>query len=429
MRVLNSSINSSNEDLLYSFTNGIEVDSLLFRQEIQVQKQWVIALNDIGLFNADETKSILMELDVVAELMGTKKFDWKVADEDIHMNIERHLTDKLGDLGKKIHLGRSRNDLIATTLRLYTRDSLQVIDDQLTTLKRKVHSKAESWKNLIVPGLTHVQAGMPVGFKVILSAHEEALKRDLVRILDAQSSCMDSCPFGAAAFAGTHLNINLDQLATQLGFASSVQNTYDAVGDRDFILQTLNCFSLIGVHLSRLCEELIYYSSSFVGLIELPAQLSTGSSIMPNKRNPDVIELVRAKMAKVMACASEGANLVKAVLPSYGSDLHELKETLVRATQELQQSLEIMIPFMDALGINEQKAKKLCRQGHVLATDIANFLCQSGKSFRDSYATVAAMVESAETEGCQVHERLKGEEEISFWNYLNQSRGLVKTSF
>lgn len=429
MRVLNSSMNSSNEELLYNFTNGVEIDSLLYKQEIQVQKEWACSLSEIGVLTSDEKEKVLKELNIVCEMMKSGDFQWSLADEDIHMNIERYLTENLGDLGKKIHLGRSRNDLIATTLRIYTKDSLQIISDLLNRLKLKINEKAESWEKIIVPGLTHVQAGMPVSLKVIISAHEEAVRRDLVRVSNAQNACMDFCPLGAAAFAGTHLNINLNELSSRLGFSGPVKNTYDAVGDRDFILESLNCFSVIGVHLSRLCEELIYYSSSFVGLLKLPADLSTGSSIMPNKRNPDVIELVRAKMAKVIACSSEGANLVKVVHPSYGSDLHELKGTFVRAIQELQQSLEIMIPFVETLVVCELKAKELCNSGHILATDIANFYCKSGKSFRDAYVSVASLVERANSIGVQIHELLEGNEEIDFWSYLDKVRGLDKTFF
>ncbi len=429
MRVLNTNRNNSTQELLYSFTNGVEIDSLLFKQEINVQKSWVTALKEIDVFNPSEEEKILSELDFIANLMENEEFEWRIADEDIHMNIERHLTEKLGDLGKKIHLGRSRNDLIATTLRIYTKDSLSDISKIMTTLREVISEKANEWKKTVVPGLTHVQAGMPVRLKLIFDAHAEAIGRDLVRISNAQNSCMDCCPLGSAALAGTHLKLDLKKLSENLGFKNSVQNTYDAVGDRDFILETLNCFSTIGVHLSRICEELIYNSSSYVGLLSLPANLSTGSSIMPNKRNPDVLELIRAKMSKVISSSSEGANLVKAVLPSYGSDLHELKEVLLRSQESLIRSLEILIPFIKGISLNKGKAEALCKTGHILATDITNFYCTSGMNFRSAYVAVAELVQRADAQGKQVHQVLNDEEKLEFWIYLEGTRGLNKLSF
>ncbi len=429
MRILNSSVNNSNQELLYKFTNGVEIDSYLYKQEINVQKSWVSALKKIGIFNSEEEKSILDELNVISHLMENEEFPWSIADEDIHMNIESHLTEKLGELGKKVHLGRSRNDLIATTLRLYVKDSLIDLADSVSALKTKINEKADEWKDVVVPGLTHAQAGMPVSLKLIFGSHAEAMQRDLVRISNAQYSCMDYCPLGAAALAGTHLDIDLTELSQSLGFKNPVQNTYDAVGDRDFILESLNGFSTLAVHLSRMCEELIYYSSSYVGLMALPPGLSTGSSIMPNKRNPDVLELIRAKMSKVISSSSEGANLVRATLPSYGSDLHELKEVLQRSKESLFESLKILAPFVEGLSLDKAQAVTLCEKGHVLATDITNYLCATGMSFRDAYGSVAELVQQASVQGKQVHQVLNNDEKSGFWTFLEKTRGLSQKSF
>jgi len=407
MKILSSNVSNPSVNELFEFTNGLDVDKLLFRQEIKIQKVWLSHLIKIGIISDKEGASLESALEQAEDLMASGNFDWQIADEDIHMNIERFVTEKCGEVGKKIHLGRSRNDLIATTLRLYVSDCLNQIQNFISKLNSNIKDKALEWIDVIVPGMTHLQFGQPIRLGHIFSSHGYALMRDQKRIRDSITECLSYCPLGAAAFAGTHLPIDLKSVAYNLGFVNHLQHSYDAVGDRDFILDALNSFSLLSVHLAKLSEEIMYWTSTPVGVLVLPNQYSTGSSIMPNKRNPDVPELVRAKMARVMSCAQEGLIIVKAVVPSYGTDLHELKRTFVLAFKELLDSLKILEPFVNGLECNMDIAKQKLTSGHILATDVANQLCQQGVPFRDAYLKTAVLVTEGNTQNRQIHEIVK----------------------
>jgi argininosuccinate lyase len=320
------------------------------------------------------------------------------------MNLERFITDEAGDLGKKLHTGRSRNDLIATTLRLFASYTTSTIAGAVAKLADALCDLAEHNAGVMVPGTTHLQHGQPISFGHIAAAHGWAFARDLKRLDNAQKACLEYMPLGSAALAGTTVQVNLDECAKELGFASPPMNSYDAVGDRDFMIEALDAFASVAVHLGRLSEDIIYWSSTAVGLIELPRELSTGSSIMPNKRNPDVAEIVRAKSARIISLASEAKNILKSVPTSYGSDLHELKKTFVHSCSELSASLGILVPFAGGLGVNKERAQELLGKGHLLATEIADELTSQGMSFRDAYRKTAALVELADTKGLQVHE-------------------------
>lgn len=408
MKVLNSQVNRTAQGQLYAFTQGLDVDCQLYRQEIRVQRAWARALHEAGHLSAADMILLGEGLDEALAKIEDGSFIWREEDEDIHMNLERFLTDTRGEVGKRVHYGRSRNDLIATTLRLFVADCLEQQSAGICALGESLKGKAREWLSILVPGLTHLQSGQPIRLGHMLSAHAWALHRDVQRLRQARANAMAVCPLGAAAFAGTHITLNLLSLSEELGFASPLLHSYDAVGDRDFILEALNNFSIVAVHLSRLSEELMFWSSSAVGLIGLPQEYSTGSSIMPNKRNPDVLELARAKMARVMAGAQEGAILVRAVTPSYGSDLHELKRTFVLAAQELAAVIGILKPFCEGLTVRPAVAENLLMKGHILATEIANELSASGVPFREAYAQAAERVILAEQRGCQIHEVTDG---------------------
>ncbi|MBT4762723.1 MAG: argininosuccinate lyase [Bdellovibrionaceae bacterium] len=416
MTVLSSQVNSKAGTGLLEFTQGLDVDALLFEQEIKVQKAWARALAKAAYLTEEESSEAVKGLEEARQLIIDGQFPWRIEDEDIHMNLERFLTDKSGSLGKKIHYGRSRNDLIATTLRLYVSQSLGEVHSNINELGEEIKQQALNWMKTLIPGMTHLQYGQPIRFGHIISAYAYQFNRDLKRISNAQQSCLDALPLGAAAFAGTHLSVDLNELKNELGFNSVLNHSYDAIGDRDFILESLNAFSIVAVHLSRFCEEIMFWSSSPIGVLNLPPSYSTGSSIMPNKRNPDVPELIRAKMGRVISLASEGQIIVKAVTPSYGTDLHELKRTFVLSLQELQSSLNIFKPFLNGLEINEPKAAALLNSGHVLATEISNTLVEQGFTFREAYQQSARLVEQAQESKKQVHQTLSHEfsDQISF---------------
>lgn len=398
-------LGEENNPILAQFTHGLDVDKLMYKEEILVQKHWCIQLSLNQYLSNDEVSKITNCLDEIEREIEEDLFLWQILDEDIHMNIERALTEKLGGLGKKIHLGRSRNDLVATTQRLFISNKSNEILSLISDLISVICKKSSENIDIIIPGLTHQQSGQPVRFAHIFLAHAHALKRDMKNIeVDIENS-LSYLPLGAAAFSGTHLTLDLKSLADRLGFSKVLSNSYDAVGDRDFILGTLNSYSILAVHISRMCQEIIYNSSTNVGLIILPKNWTTGSSIMPNKRNPDTIEITRAKMARVISAGHEALSIVAAVVPSYGSDLHELKRTFLRSHLELKSSLEVMIPFIDEMQINQSAASSQLEKGHILATDFANreTLLNHG-NFRESYLSTKKLVELADEKKCQIHE-------------------------
>jgi argininosuccinate lyase len=409
MKILSSSISSSGNDTLFQFTQGIDVDARLFLQEIRVQKAWAQALTDAGYLTSDDLDKIIACLTTASGLIASGTFEWRIHDEDIHMNLERYMTENIGDLGKKIHLGRSRNDLIATTLRLFVHDQCSEIENLLSNFKDAIKTKSSHWISVLVPGMTHLQFGQPIRLGHTFAAHGYAVKRDIARIKFNKQECLDVLPLGSAAFAGTHIAIHLEELASQLNFRSPPQNSYDSVGDRDFILSALNTLSLVGTHLSRYCEDVMYWSSTGIGVMNLPKDWSTGSSIMPNKRNPDVPELVRGRMSRVIVAANSGMTLVRSVVPSYGSDLHELKRTFLNACDEVVSCLKILIPFTLELTHNEERATALLNTGHILATDIANSLANTS-TFREAYKILTEKVKIAEENHVQVHDLFKDTE-------------------
>ncbi len=404
MSVLNTAKNPGREQKLFEFTHGIDVDVHLADAEIRVQKAWVGALAKIQMITSVQATQVWGALDEALDLMKSGQFQWKVEDEDIHMNLERFLVERLGEVGKKIHLGRSRNDLIATTLRLFVEDSITEIQKRAAQVILALCQKAEEWMDHIVPGMTHLQNGQPIRMSHILLAHGWALHRDQVRWLAAQKQALSVMPLGSAALAGTTLPIDLKSLAQELGFRSPPVNSYDSVGDRDFLLDALHGLSMLGVHLSRLSEDLIYWASTPVALILLPRDWSTGSSIMPNKRNPDVPELIRAKSAHWIAGSTNAMALLKGLPSGYHSDLHELKSILIRNFSESKKSLEVLEKFIQQMKFNPQEAQRLLKKGHLLATELANHWTQRGLSFREAYQKTAELIEQADSQGVSIEE-------------------------
>lgn len=397
MSLLKNAHSAQEHALLYAFTNGIRVDAELAQDEVQVQKAWAETLAEGNYLSAAELAEALAGLDEALRLMLNQKFPWREEDEDIHMNLERYLTETRGDIGKRIHQGRSRNDLIATTLRVYTQRLMREQSLRVRTVLQSLLTQAEKTLDIFIPGLTHVQHGQPIRLAHFFLAHAQTFQRDLSRLALVQERCRESLPLGSGALAGTPLNISLENLAQKLNFKTVTANSYDSVGDRDFILEALQAYSLCALHLSRLSEDFIYYSSTAIGLLKLSKDWSTGSSLMPNKRNPDVPELTRAKSAKVMGAANEALLLTKALPMSYNSDLHELKSILQRAHAELQSCLVVVAPFTVELSVDPQVAAAMCAKGEILATDLADKFVAEGLTFREAYKKVAALIESGNT--------------------------------
>lgn len=404
MAILSSKQNNAKNKELYEFTNGIGVDQRLAAAEIKVQKAWVKAILDIGIIKESDATKLITKLNQAYELMKADTFPWRIEDEDIHMNLERFITEDLGEIGKKIHIGRSRNDLIATTLRLQVKIDITALQVELKSLIETFINQAETNLDIIMPGFTHLQAGQPVRLSHILTGYIQAFSRDLKKTTQVVQSAMEYLPLGSAALGGTTLNLDLCGLAKELGFLSFGHNAYDAVSDRDYLLESLFFMGQISIHLSRLSEDLIIWASPAFRLITLPTNWSTGSSIMPNKRNPDVPELIRAKSARILAGVTQAQTLMKALPSSYNTDLHELKKIYFETLDLLRPCLKVMTSFIEELKFSKKNATILLKHGHLLATDLANALTEQGLSFRDAYQLSSVATFRADEKNLQVHE-------------------------
>lgn len=404
MAILTTAQNQQQSDALFAFTHGVDLDARLAEQEVKVQRAWLNALVEIGLFTPDEAAQVAQALNDALALMQNGGFAWSIRDEDIHMHLERFVTDQCGDLGKRMHVGRSRNDLIATTLRLFVADACDAAMTQAYDLIASLVHQAKHHITDYMPGLTHLQHGQPVSIAHVMLAYAEAFGRDIETLKQVKQKALAVMPLGAAALAGTPLPFNLTALAAALGFAQPTQNSYDAVGDRDFMLAALNAFSGTAIHLSRLSEDVIYWSASAVGIAGLPSAWSTGSSIMPNKRNPDVPELTRGRAAHILGAQTAGHALMRTVGTSYGSDLHELKRALLLGYDQLMACLTIWPNFMHGLNFQSKRCIELLDIGHILATEIADDLVDNGIPFRDAYKIVAQLIAVANDKNIQVHQ-------------------------
>lgn len=404
MRTLASSINSSKMDTLYAFTHGIDVDRKFASDEVQVEKAWARQLTKQGYLTAAEGKELQKALSLAADLILTDSFPWQLEDEDIHMNIERFLVDRIGNIGKKLHLGSARNDLIATSLRLRVSRSTLTATSAVKSLITVLIRLAEANLHVIVPGMSHLQNGQPIRIAQVFSAYGYRLLSDLKRFKTVKASCLEAMPLGSAAFAGTPLTIDRKELAYELGFTEPCPNCYDGVGDRDFMIDALHAMAMVAIHMAKICEDILYWTSSNVALVIIPKNWSTGSSMMPNQRNPHVLELVRARAAGIMAAEQGGKNVLRGFGTSYSGDLHELKKTFFRVEEDFLASAEILALFMSEIEIDEQVANQMCFKGHILATDLANKLVAKGDTFRDAYRKAAEEVTKATAAGVQVCE-------------------------
>ena len=328
-------------------------------------------------------------------------FAWSVDLEDVHMNIEKRLTDKIGDAGKRLHTGRSRNDQVATDIRLYLRDAIDRIVGFIGELKLSLLDLAEAHADTVLPGFTHLQVAQPVTFGHHVMAYVEMLSRDSERMMDCRKR-VNRLPLGAAALAGTTFPIDRFYTAQLLGFADVCHNSLDAVSDRDFAIEFTAAAALVMTHLSRLSEELILWMSPRVGFIDIADRFCTGSSIMPQKKNPDVPELVRGKTGRVNGHLVALLTLMKGQPLAYNKDNQEDKEPLFDTVDTLIDTLRIYADMMRGITVKPEAMRAAVLQGFATATDLADYLVKKGVPFRDSHEVVARAVRHAETAGCDL---------------------------
>lgn len=373
------------------FTASVEFDQRMAEQDIAGSRAHAAMLNSVGVLSAEELGEIENGLDQVAQEIAEGKFQWSIEREDVHMNIEARLTELIGATGKKLHTGRSRNDQVATDIRLYVRAAIDAIAAELTRLQQGTIGLAADNTNTIMPGFTHLQTAQPVVFGHHLLAWNEMLERDYSRLMDCRTR-LNQSPLGAAALAGTTYPIDREQTAKALGFDAPTRNSLDSVSDRDFAIEFCSAAALLMTHLSRMSEELVLWTSAQFNFITLPDRFCTGSSIMPQKKNPDVPELVRGKVGRVNGHLISLLTLMKSQPLAYNKDNQEDKEPLFDTIDTLLDCLRAFADMVPAIIANEAPMREAARSGFSTATDLADYLVGLGLPFRDAHEVVGKAV-------------------------------------
>jgi argininosuccinate lyase len=381
-----------------AFTASVSFDRKLALVDIQGSIAHARMLAARGVLGRRDLAAIQRGLAQVRREIESGKFEWSLEHEDVHLNIERRLTALAGDAGKRLHTARSRNDQVATDLRLWLRGEIDAIDARLVALARALVAQAARHAALIMPGYTHLQVAQPVTFGHHLLAYVSMLERDRERLLQVRART-NRLPLGAAALAGTTFPIDRERVARELGFEGVMDNSLDAVSDRDFAIEFCACASLVMVHLSRLAEELVLWASPRFGFVRLPDAYCTGSSIMPQKKNPDVPELVRGKSGRVFGSLVALLALMKGQPLAYNRDNQEDKEPLFDAVATVASSLEVFAGLVAALQPVPRAMRAAALEGHATATDLADYLVRKGVPFRDAHEAVARAVREAERSG------------------------------
>jgi argininosuccinate lyase len=378
---------------------SIDFDKVLAPQDIRGSKAHAEMLGATGVIKKSDVRDIHRGLDQIAAEIESGAFNFQRSLEDIHMNIESRLREIIGDAAGRLHTARSRNDQVALDFRLYVRDRLDEFQQALRILGLALAVKAEAHAATVMPGFTHLQPAQPVTFGHHLMAYVEMFARDASRFADARER-MNECPLGAAALAGTSFPIDRKQTAAALGFARPTANSLDSVADRDFVLESLAAATITAVHLSRFAEEIVLWSTPQFGFIRLPDGLTTGSSIMPQKRNPDAAELVRAKVGRI-AGAFNGLVLVMKGLPlAYSKDMQEDKETAIDALESLALAITAMTRMVETMQPMADRMASAAGAGYATATDLADWLVRSlGLPFRDAHHVTGSIVKLAEDRG------------------------------
>jgi argininosuccinate lyase len=383
---------------------SIDVDRHLYAQDIAASKAHAAMLAAQGIITAVDAKNIGKGLDTILSEIGKGSFEFKRALEDIHTNVESRLSELIGPAAGRLHTARSRNDQVATDFRLYIRDTIDAIDGALAAFQHALVERAIEHAATVMPGFTHLQTAQPVTFGHHLLAYVEMAARDRGRFADARKRLNES-PLGAAALAGTSFPIDRDATAEALGFDRPMANSLDAVSDRDFVLETLSAAAITSMHLSRFAEEIVVWTSPLVGLVRLSDKFTTGSSIMPQKRNPDAAELVRAKTGRVIG-ALNGLLIVMKGLPlAYQKDMQEDKQGAMEAFGALSLALRAMTGMVIDLVPDEARMKAAAGDGYATATDLADWLVRTLKMpFREAHHVTGRIVALAEQQGVALHE-------------------------
>ena len=390
-KLWNGRFSEPTDAFVEKFTASVDFDKRLFAYDIQGSRAHARMLASRKIITQDECDRILRGLEDILQDIERGDFAWSVKLEDVHMNIESRLTASIGDAGKKLHTGRSRNDQVATDIRLYLRDAIDSLAVELQRLQLALLDLAEREADTIMPGFTHLQVAQPITFGHHMMAWFEMLTRDHERLLDCRKR-VNIMPLGAAALAGTSYPIDREQTARELGFDRPSENSLDSVSDRDFAIEFCAAAALVMMHLSRFSEELILWTSAQFGFIDLPDRFCTGSSIMPQKKNPDVPELVRGKSGRVNGNLVALLTLMKGQPLAYNKDNQEDKEPLFDTVDTLYASLRAFADMVPAIQPCKERMYQSARSGFSTATDLADYLVRKGLAFRDAHEVVGKAV-------------------------------------
>ncbi|MFZ9812926.1 MAG: argininosuccinate lyase, partial [Burkholderiaceae bacterium] len=384
--------------LVQRYTASVGFDQRLALFDIEGSLAHAEMLCHVGLLTSKDLSDIQTGLGLIREEIIAGKFDWQLALEDVHLNIEKRLTELVGDAGKRLHTARSRNDQVATDIRLWLRAQIDAIRGQLTALRLALANKALAHAETIMPGFTHLQVAQPISFGHHMLAYEAMFARDDERLADARKR-VNRLPLGAAALAGTSYPIDRLRVAQALQFEGVCENSLDAVSDRDFAIEFTAACALVMTHISRLSEELILWMTSRYGFITLPDRFCTGSSIMPQKKNPDVPELARGKTGRVTGHLVALLTLMKGQPLAYNKDNQEDKEPLFDTVDTVLDTLRAFIEMVDGMEPQPKAMRKAALEGYATATDLADYLVKKGLPFRDAHETVALAVRHAVDQG------------------------------
>ena len=373
------------------FNSSIAFDSRLYKQDIEGSIAHAEMLGRQGIIEKGEAEKIVEGLRGILADVQAGKVEFSPDNEDIHMNIETILTQRIGETGKRLHTARSRNDQVALDLRMYLKKETGEIEKLVLALISAIADKAEKTKSAVMPGYTHMQRAQPVTFAHHVCAWAEMLKRDVLRLEDCRDR-MDVSPLGSGALAGVTYNIDREFTAEKLGFAGISQNSIDGVSDRDFVIELASDLSILMMHLSRFSEEIIFWCSWEFKFVELDDAYSTGSSIMPQKKNPDVAELVRGKTGRVYGSLMALLTVMKGLPLAYNKDMQEDKEAIFDALDTVKQCLGVFTPMFETMEILPENMRRAALGGFINATDCADYLVKKGVAFRDAYTAVGKLV-------------------------------------
>ena len=418
MKLWGGRFRKEENQMMEDFNSSFPFDQRLYREDITGSIAHARMLGHQGIISEAESEQIRQGLEGILADIESGKLELAGDYEDIHTFVEANLTERIGDVGKKLHTGRSRNDQVALDMRLYARSAAQRLEEKLESLIEALR-KTGSEQNCIMPGYTHLQRAQAVTFRYYMEAYVSMFRRDVSRVQDSRERLNES-PLGCAALAGTTHNIDRNQTASELGFDKPVDNFLDGVSDRDYLVELAADMSIIMVHLSRLSEELILWSSQEFRFVALDDAYSTGSSIMPQKKNPDSCELIRGKSGRVFGHLMGLLTTMKGIVLAYNKDMQEDKQPFFDSYDTVTACLDIMTGVISTLRVQKEKMEASVKQGFLNATEVADYLVSKGAAFRDAHGIVGQIVIRCEDEGCAI-EDLKLEDLKSFSDAFDES--------